>query len=107
MGKVLAICAVVVIIAIIISAVSIWFQRQSLRSQIIRQGGPIRGDLSRTQERQLTAHLDSAHRLMLRLVQPLGSLDAIDVDSTILSSDHRKQVTEWIDNYTNLRRELP
>lgn len=107
MGKVLAICAVIVIIAVIIASVSIWFRRQSLRSQVIRQGGAIRGDLSRTQERQLTAHLDSAHRLLLRLAQPLGSLDEIDVDSTILSTEHRRQVTEWIDNYTNLRRDLP
>lgn len=103
MGKTLAVGGVIIVLALIAAVVTLILRRVQHREKAAERGWAVKGDLSRTQERQLLTSLDSAQRLLTALAAPPKDLYG---EQTILTTDDRTWVNEWLENYSNLRKDL-
>lgn len=92
MGRVVAIGAVVVIVAVLLVWLVRWLAKQDERREDKRAGRPVNGDLSARQERELLTENDKAAIILRRIIAPPSTVD----DITVLPHDLRSDVEQWV-----------
>lgn len=93
MGKAAIVGSVVVIIAVIAAVLVVWFRRQRAKETAAARGWAIKGDLNKTQERQIVGKLNEAAALLRDLATPPIDLG---YSSTLLSPEDRARVETWL-----------
>lgn len=88
MGRALVVGGVIVIIAVLITVVVLYLQRE-----------PVKGDLTRKEEREMRQLLNRASRIMLE-AGPAMSIE----DSDVLSPRTATAIDAWLRDHNNLIR---
>lgn len=91
MGKALVVGAVIVIIAVLITVVVLYLQRE-----------PVKGDMTRKEERDMRQLLNRAARIMLET----GQAQSIE-DSDVLSTRTATAMDTWLRDHNNfIKKEI-
>lgn len=109
MGKAIIIGLVIVIVALIIAGVTVYYRRRAGKEKALEHGWAIKGDLNRRQEQAIIAELNTADILFRELLAPPGDLTG---DMTLLRMSDRVKVQDWLlkrarnDNRSDTRRAI-
>jgi len=100
MGKIITICILIALIAVIIAGVVVYMRHKQGKETAQEKGWATKGDLNKTQEMALIIENDLAANLLRDLLSPPRSLDG---DISLLSSDHKLAAELWLSNYSSLK----
>ena len=101
MGRAIIVGAVIILLALIYSALYIYIKRHAARQDNLRAGLPVKGDLSRRTEGHLIAKLDSAAQLFQNI-----STSTSHLEGDFLTERSQANVATWLESYRQLRKEL-
>lgn len=97
MGRVIAIGATFVVLALILAFVVIYFRRKASRERSLEKGWAVSGDLNRREEAEIVGQLNLATDLFLQLLGSAASPNLLEPgELTLLSQHHRGQVKDWL-----------
>lgn len=102
MGRVIAIGAIIVTIALIVAWVMVYFRRRRSKETALEHGWAVSGDLNHIQEQALINQNNAAHTLLQHLLEPPRGFEA---DSwTILSTSDRARIQTWIGDNAHINQ---
>jgi hypothetical protein len=97
MGKAIVVSLTIVVVVFAAFLLIAWLRRLASKEKAADKGWALKGDLNRTQERTLIAHLDAAAFLLRDLATP--PMDLSVHNTTLLSSEDRGRVETWLRDY--------
>jgi len=93
--KFLGAIAIILLIGGMGAVLAIYFKKKADQREALRNGWAIKGDLSRSQERQIIAENENANELFRSLIAPPSGLEQIG-EATLLSGRHREAIDTWL-----------
>ena len=98
--KGLIIAGTIIIVLIILSALVMCLRRQNAKEKAAEKGWALKGDLSKTQERDLMQQLDNAAAIFRELGNTQN--DAWDLAGMeLISEPHKQAIATWLKAYVN------
>lgn len=102
--KIIVIGAVAVLVALIIAGVVIYVRNKRSQDKAKEHGWAISGDLNKAQETKLLEHNAAAETIFKGLLNVDVWRDTLDL--TILSTQHKKEVAEWLKQQYELSQQI-
>ena len=105
--KVVVTGLVIVIVVAIVAGVTVYFRRKQGQETAREKGWSMKGDLNAAQERVIISENTVAAKIFSGLVAPPGSFYQLGSEEmTILSSEHKRAIEEWLRTHNVKRRDL-
>lgn len=102
MGRIIAVGAIIVIIALIIAGVVIYHRRKNSREKALEHGWALSGDLTAQQEQQILDQNAAAAALFTSLLAPSDDLGGWNPhEITIIGASQKVQIEAWM--HTNAK----
>lgn len=95
MGRALVVAATIVIVVFAALMLIGWLRAQATKEKAAEKGWALKGDLNKTQEREIVERLEQAATLLRDLATPPMGLPTA-FDATLLSSEDRGRVETWL-----------
>lgn len=106
MGRVALYCSLALLLALIVWGIILTVKRINARLTAQREGLALKGDLNRSQERDILDFINTADAIFGDMERSaIGS--SLSADFTILSEIHRAKVAAWRRSYASLKEKLP
>lgn len=102
MGRVIAICITVAVLAGILAWVVVYFRRRQSKETALERGWALKGDLNRSQEQALIRQNNAAKALLEQMLTPLDGTTA--AEWTFLSDRDRERAGQWLANNKNINK---